>query len=249
MATLKNKSDIEKMREGGRVLATILKETKKYTQAGIKTSDINTLAEKLCAKHGVEPAFKGYMGYPFSICVSINDEVVHGIPSDRIVKDGDLVSLDFGVFHRGFYTDAGVSFGVGKIDKTKKKLIDVAEKSFFVGAKKLHAGVKLGDVSSAIQEYIEENGFSVVRCLAGHGVGRELHEAPIVPNYGKKGSGEVLEEGVVLAIEPMVTEKDFELEIDADGWTYRTLDGGMASYFEHTVIVTKKGYEILTTLS
>lgn len=246
MTILEDKKDIERVREGGRVLAKILRDVQKFTKAGIKTGEIDAYAGELCIKYKVIPAFMGYMDYPSNICVSVNDEVVHGVPSDKRIKEGDLVSLDLGVLHDGFYTDAAITFGVGKINSTAKKLIDTAEKSFFAGMKEVRDGAKLGDVSYRIQEYIESKGFSVVKSLAGHGIGREIHESPIVPNFGDKGEGETLKTGMLLAIEPMVTEKSFEISLADDGWTYKTVDGGLASHFEHTIIVTKKGYDILT---
>lgn len=247
MISIKSSKEIEIMREGGHILAAILQNAKEHTKPGITTEDINKYVGRLCLKYRVEPAFKGYLDFPANICTSLNDEVVHGLPSDdRVVKEGDLVSLDFGVLYKGFYTDAAITFGIGKINPTKEKLADVVRKSFFVGAKKIKAGAYLGDFSCATQKYIEDRGFSVVRCLAGHGIGREIHEEPAIPNFGKKRTGLVLKEGMTLALEPMVTEKSFKLEIASDKWTYRSIDGGITSHFEHTIVVTKKGYEILT---
>lgn len=247
MISIKTKQEIENMREGGHLLATILEDARVYTKAGMTTKDIDKYVGRLCLKYKVKPAFKGYLDFPANIIVSINDEIVHGLPSeDRIIKDGDLVSLDFGVLHKGLNTDAAITFGVGKIDPLKEKLIEVVRKSFFAGMKKVKDGVYLGDVSAEIQKYIEGRGFSVIRCLAGHGIGKNIHEEPTIPNFGKKKTGIILKEGMTLAIEPMIAEKSFELEIAPDKWTYRTIDGGLSAHFEHTIVVTKNGYDILT---
>ncbi len=247
MDLIKTKGEIEIMREGGHILALILSDARNYAGPGMSTKDIDKYVGRLCLKHRVKPAFYGYQGYEANICTSINDEIVHGIPSSKkILKKGDLLSLDFGVLHKGFNTDAAITFGIGEIGKTKQKLIEAAEKSFFKGVKKVKAGARLGDVSYEIQKYIESKGFSVIRSLAGHGIGREIHEAPTITNFGKKGTGLILKEGMTLAIEPMLAEKKHDIKLDADGWTYRTVDGGMSSHFEHTIAVTKNGYEILT---
>lgn len=247
MIEIKTKEEIEIMREGGRYLAAILEDAKKYTKTGMTTQEIDKYVGRLCLRYKVKPAFKGYLDFPANIIVSINDEIVHGLPSDqKVIKEGDLVSLDFGVLHKGFYTDAAITFSVGEIDPLKKKLIEVVQKSFFAGAKKVKDGAYLGDVSAEIQKYIENRGFSVIRCLAGHGIGKNIHEEPTIPNFGKKKTGIILKEGMTLAIEPMIAEKSYELKIDPDGWTYRTIDGGLSAHFEHTLAVTKKGYDILT---
>lgn len=235
------------MREGGKILAAILEDAKKFTKSGITAREIDKYVGRLCLKYKIKPAFRDYQGFPANICVSLNDEVVHGIPSDKkIINNGDLVSLDFGVLHKGLYTDAAITFGVGNITPVQQKLIEVVRKSLFQGLKKVKDGACLGDVSAEIQKYIETRGFSVIRCLAGHGIGKNIHEEPTIPNFGKKGTGPVLKEGMVIAIEPMIAEKGFELKIDSDKWTYRTVDGGLSSHWEHTVAVTKKGYNILT---
>ncbi len=247
MINIKSKEEIEIMRHGGHILAAVLKEARDYTKPGITTGDIDRLVGRLCLKYGIKPAFRGYQDFPANICISLNDEIVHGLPSDkRIIHEGDLASLDFGVLYKGFNTDAAITFGVGKINTTQAKLIEVAKKSFFTGMKKVRAGTHLGDVSEAIQKYIEKEGFAVIRNLAGHGIGREIHESPVIPNFGRKGTGEILKEGMVLAIEPMITEKGFELRLNSDGWTYTTADGGLSAHFEHTITVTKRGYDILT---
>jgi len=247
MITIKTKEEIETIREGGKILAAILEEAKKFTKPGVTTLDIDKYVGRLCLKYGVKPAFRDYQDFPANLCTSVNDEIVHGLPSDKkVIKDGDLVSLDFGVALKGFYTDSAITFGVGEIGPVQKKLIEVVKKSFFAGAKKVKDGVPLGDVSYEIQKYIEARGFSVIRCLAGHGIGRNIHEEPTIPNFGKKGTGPILKEGMVIAIEPMIAEKGFELEKTSDNWTYKTVDGGLSSHYEHTLAVTKKGYDILT---
>lgn len=249
MITIKTKKEIEIMREGGRILAAVLEDVKNYTKVGMTTKDLDKYTGRLCLKYKTKPAFKGYLDFPANIITSINDEIVHGLPSDKkIIKEGDLVSLDFGVLREGFYTDAAITFGVGEIDKTKQKLIEVVNKSLFAGAKKIKDGAYLGDVSAEIQKYVESRGFSVIRCLAGHGIGRQIHEEPTIPNFGKKKTGLVLKEGMTLAIEPMIAEGGFELELSPDKWTYRTVDGSLSAHFEHTLAVTKKGYDILTSL-
>lgn len=247
MIDIKTKEEIEIMREGGRILAAILEDVKEFSDVGVSTKEIDNYSGRLCLKYKVKPAFRDYQNFPANICVSINDEVVHGLPSkDRKIKEGDLVSLDFGVLHKGFYTDAAITFCVGKISPLKQKLIDVSKKSLFAGAKKIKDGAYLGDVSHEIQQYIESRGFGVVRSLAGHGIGKEIHEEPTIPNFGRKGTGPVLKGGMVLAIEPMITEKSFELALDSDGWTYKTRDGSLSAHYEHDIVVTKKGYDILT---
>jgi methionyl aminopeptidase len=247
MITIKNSREIEIMREGGKILAAILKDAHEFTGPGVTTEDIDKYVGRLCLKYKVKPAFKNYQGFPASICTSVNDEIVHGIPSDKkVIKEGDIISLDFGVLYKGFNTDAAITFGVGKINPAKIKLIDVVQKSFFAGAKKIKDGAYLGDYSATTQKYIEDRGFSVVRCLAGHGIGRDIHEEPSIPNFGKKKTGVILEEGMTLALEPMICEKGFKLVIAPDKWTYKSVDGGLTSHFEHTIAVTRKGYEILT---
>ncbi len=247
MINIKTKKEIEIMREGGHILALVLKEAKDFSRPGMSTLDIDKYVGRLCLKYKVMPAFRGYQNYGYNVCASVNDEIVHGVPKkDKILKEGDMLSLDFGVLHKGFNTDAAITFGIGKIDPIKRKLIDAAEKSFFKGAKKIKDGAYLGDVSAEIQKYIESKDFSVIRSLAGHGIGREIHEEPSIANFGKKGTGVILKEGMTLAIEPMLAEKGFDLRLGDDGWTYSTIDGGMSSHFEHTIAVTKRGYDILT---
>jgi methionyl aminopeptidase len=213
----------------------------------VNTKQLDKLAYDFYTSHGARPNFLHYNGYPASICASVNDEVVHGIPNKRcILKEGDIVSIDLGCELDGWNSDAARTFAVGKISDEAQRLIDVTKQSFFEGIKFIKHGAKLGDVSSAIQKYVEQNGFGVVRDLVGHGIGREMHEDPSVPNFGKAGHGVKLAAGMVLAIEPMVTAGDFRVSVLDDDWTVVTDDGSLAAHYENTVVVTKDGYDILT---
>jgi methionyl aminopeptidase len=214
---------------------------------GINTHELDKFAENTIHKRKAQPAFKGYRGYPATICASINSQVVHGIPSTKIkLKQGDIISIDLGVYYQGFYGDAAYTYPVGKINERTQKLLRVAEESLYVGIEKASEGNRLFDISYAIQSYVEKNGYSVVRDFVGHGIGRSLHEEPQIPNYGKKGRGPRLKKGMTLAIEPMVNEGGWEVEILEDGWTAVTKDGKLSSHFEHTVAITQNGPLILT---
>lgn len=214
---------------------------------GITTKELDTIAYNFYKKHGATPNFLNYNGYPGTICASVNDEVVHGIPSShRILKDGDIVSIDMGCILDGWHSDAARTFAVGKISEEAQRLIDVTRQSFFESIAAVKHGVKLGNVSSTIQNYIESNGYGVVRDLVGHGVGRELHEDPEVPNFGKAGRGIRLAAGMTLAIEPMVAAGDYHVNVLDDDWTVVTRDGSLAAHYENTVVVTREGCEILT---
>lgn len=257
MIIIKTPDEIALIREGGKILAHILEELGQAVKPGMKTIEIDRLAESLVLKYGVVAAFKNYKpsfnssdqdGYPASVCVSVNDEVVHGIPGERILKEGDIVSLDMGVEHKGYYTDAAITVGVGKILPEAQKLIDVTKKSLELGISKVKAGNHFGDVGAAIQNYVEANGFSVVRDLVGHGVGKFIHEEPDVPNFGKPGAGLEIKEGMVLALEPMINMGTYKVKTLADGWTFATADKKYSAHFEHTVAVTKNGAEVLTRL-
>lgn len=246
---IKSKSDIEAMRQGGKILAQILVELKVKTVPGIKKSELESLAKRLCLKYHAEPSFLGYKGYPYALCISLNEEVVHGSPDQSKVKAGDLVSLDMGVKYAGFHTDAGLSFVCGdEYDYKAEKMIKTAERALFSACDLIRDGVQLGDISAKIQEIAEREGYGVVRMLVGHGIGREVHEEPAVPNYGVPGTGPTLKTGMTLAIEPMLTEGDYDVVLSDDKWTYMTCDGSRATYFEHTVLVTDTGHEILTKL-
>jgi len=244
---LKTKEEIIKIRKSAQIVKKVLEKLKTIVRAGIATLEFDIVAMEELKKYGAKPAFLGYRGFPKSVCISINNEVVHGIPSDkRILKDGDIVSIDFGVEYDGYFGDAALTVPVGKISNTAKKLIDVTEKALYEGIKNAKVGNKLYDISASIQEYVEKNGFSVVRDYVGHGIGKKLHEEPIVPNFGEKGTGPVLKEGMVFAIEPMVNEKGFEVKVLDNGWTVVTVDNGLSAHFEHTVAITINGPEILS---
>ena len=220
---------------------------------GVTTENLDKLARELVLSWaeklpsaGIRSSFKGYRGYPASLCVSINDEVVHGIPSEKIVKEGDIVGLDFAIVYKSFHTDSALTVGAGKISKEAQKLLNTTREALDVGIREMIIGNTTGDIGYAIQKYVEKNNFGVVRELTGHGIGRNLHEEPQAPNFGKKGGGEILKEGMTIAIEPMVTAGDWRVKQDSDGWTCRTFDGSLACHFEHTVAVTKNGPVILT---
>lgn len=244
---LKSKEEIIKIKKSAQIVKKVLEKLKTIAQTGIPTSEFDLIAMEEVKKYGAKPAFLGYRGFPKSVCISINNEVVHGIPSDkRVLKDGDIVSIDFGVECDGYFGDAALTIPVGKISNTAKKLIEVTEKALYEGIKNAKVGNRLYDISASIQEYVEKNGFSVVRDYVGHGIGRKLHEEPIVPNFGEKGTGPFLKEGMVFAIEPMVNEKGFEVKVLDNGWTVVTVDNGLSAHFEHTVAITENGPEILS---
>jgi methionyl aminopeptidase len=244
-------SDKEKkltaMRQGGKILARILQEIKQRVVIGTKTSEINDLANRLCLKYGVKPSFLNYNNYPASICVSVNDEIVHGIPGDYKIQNGDIVSLDFGVFLSGYHTDAAISFGVGNISSDAHRLLTVTEQSLMRGIEMARAGNNVGAIGSVIQKYVESHGFSVVRTLVGHAIGKNVHEEPYIPNFGNKTDGPKIKSNSAFAIEPMVTIGSYEVCLDSDGWTYATSDNNLAAHFEHTVWIHPDGPEILTT--
>ncbi len=268
MITIKKPEELEILREGGRRLAGVLAEVAGAVKPGISTSFLNELAERLILASGGAPSFKGYnpygakAAYPAALCVSINDEVVHAIPKrDRILVEGDIVGLDIGMWWpgekfkikneklkmtRAMATDTAVTVGVGKISPQAEKLIRATQESLVIGIREVRAGASIGDIGAAIQAHLEKNGFGVVRDLAGHGVGYAVHEDPFVPNFGERGKGLILKEGMVLAIEPMATEGAWQVTLDEDEWAYRTADGRLAAHFEHTVAVTAKGCEVLT---
>lgn len=213
----------------------------------MSTKAIDGLAEKYCKKYGAVPAFKGYRGYPASICTSVNNVVVHGIPREKmLLKSGDIVSLDFGVAYKGFCGDGALSFSIGDADDEKKRLMKVTEESLYKGIEKAAAGNTVGDISHAVQVHAESHGYNVVRELVGHGIGRSMHEEPQIPNYGEPGEGPKLREGMVLAIEPMVNAGTADVVLDSDGWTVYTADGKLSAHYEHTVAITENGAEILT---
>lgn len=246
MVTVKTKDEIKKLKKAGTILNYILKETAKKAVIGAKTKDLDKYAEKLIFSMNAKPSFKGYHNFPASLCVSVNDEIVHGLPGERKLKEGDIVSLDLGLSYGGMFVDSAITLPVGKISAKAKKIIDAAKIALKIGILAAKPKARTGDIGFAVERYVKSLGFDVVRQLAGHGVGYAVHEAPLVPNFGEKGKGELLKEGMVLAIEPMVTEGDWRLKIAEDGFTYKTKDGKLSSHFEHTVAITKKGCEILT---
>lgn len=246
MIAFKSAAELEAMRQSSRIVATVLAELEPLIRPGIRTRDLDLYAEKRTRELGAVPAFKGYRGYPASVCVSVNEEIIHGIPSGRLLQDGDIVSLDFGVLFEGFYSDSALTAPVGRVSPEALKLIETAERSFFKGLERMKDGARLSDVSAAIQEYVESQGFSVIRQFVGHGIGRALHEEPQVPNFGVPGRGPKIRPGLTVAIEPMIAAGGPEVEILEDGWTAVTRDRRLAAHYEHTVAMTENGPEILS---
>lgn len=252
MISLKTDKEIKIMRQGGKILASTLDTLKKEASPGVSLEHLNNLADKLIRKAGAVPSFKDYKSagadkpYPASACLSLNDEVVHGLAKERKISEGDILTIDLGVFYKGFHTDSAVTVGIGKISDKIKKLISTTEESLAIAIGEVAPGVSLGTIGFVISDHVHKNGFTIVDGLVGHGVGQDLQEDPIVANFGQKGRGEVLKEGMVIAIEPMVSAGTADIILDEDGFTYKTADGSLAAHFEHTVAVTKDGYEILT---
>lgn len=248
MIVIKTAREIEKMKHAGKVVATILQELRSQVKPGMSTLAIDHIAENMIRKFKVKSAFKGYRGFKHCICTSVNEEVVHGIPSEKkILNSGDILSLDFGVIYDGYYGDSAITISVGEVSEVAKKLIDVTEASLWKGITQGIIGNTLHDISHAIQQYVEKNGFSVVREFVGHGIGQSLHEDPPVPNYGEPKTGMPLKEGMVLAIEPMVNIGEASVQILEDGWTAVTVDKSWSAHFEHTVALLADGPEVLTT--
>jgi len=246
MITIKSPQELEKMRRSNAIVREVLRILEENTAAGVTTLDLDRISEETCRKRKAKPAFKGYRGYPFSLCASVNEQVVHGFPSTRPLRDGDIVSMDFGALFEGFYGDAAVTVGVGRPSDAAKRLIDTTRAALCEGIQKARCGNRLSDISHAVQTFVEAHGFSVVRSFVGHGIGRELHEEPQVPNFGPPGKGIRLRAGMVLAIEPMVNEGGCEVEILEDGWTAVTRDRKLSAHFEHSVAITKNGPYILS---
>ena len=245
---IKSDREIAVMRRAGRVVATVLGILVKELRSGMKTKELDVIAGREIEKLGAKPSFKGYRGFPASLCVSVNDEIVHGIPGERVLAEGDIVSLDLGAIVDGFQGDAAVTVGIGEISREASKLLKTAESALGAGVNAAYAGARLGDISAAIQEYAESHGYSVIREYTGHGIGRELHEEPQVPNYGKRGAGLVLERGMTLALEPMVSVGDWRTRLGGNRWTVSTADGSLAAHFEHTVAITDGAPEVLTAV-
>jgi methionyl aminopeptidase len=254
MITIKSKSELELMKKSGEVLATCHEMLKKAIAPGITTLELDRIVEEYIIKCGGLPSFKGFksvMGgedYPASICASINDEVVHGIPGLRTLKDGDIISIDIGVFLNGFHTDAARTFSVGKVSDQAQKLIKVTEESFYKGISQAVVGNRIVDISSAIQEHVETNGFSIVRDYVGHGIGREMHESPQIPNYRTKERGPRLEPGMTLAVEPMVNAGGHQVRLHTNRWTVLTADGSLSAHYENTIVITEGKPYVLTIL-
>jgi methionyl aminopeptidase len=249
MVILRRPDEIEKIRASNRIVAEILLDLKRMIKPGVTTIELDRYSEEISVKRGALPAFKGYKGYPFSLCVSVNEEVVHGMPSERMLNDGDIVSLDFGVFYHGYCGDAAITVAVGQVSEKVAKLLRVTEEGLYDGIGEARKGNRLGDISAAVQKRVEANGFSVVRDFVGHGIGRNLHEEPQIPNYGVRGRGIELKSGMVLAIEPMVNEGTHRVKVLADGWTVITEDGKLSAHFEHSVVITDNGPDILSVLN
>ena len=248
MIVYKSREEIEEIRLSNQIVARILEELKTLIRPGVQTKELDDYAEHRCRELGAVPAFKGYRDFPASLCTSINEEIVHGIPSSRELREGDIISLDFGANHRGFYGDAAVTCPVGEISPRAKKLIETAEKAFYHGIKRMKEGQRISDISSAIQNYVESQRFSVIRTFVGHGIGFSLHEEPQVPNFGMPGRGPKIKPGLVLAIEPMIAVGDWRVEVLADDWTAVTRDRSLSAHFEHTVALTENGLKILSLL-
>jgi len=246
MITIKSDSEIELMREAGKILRDTLNMLKEHVKVGVTTKELDKLAHDYIISRGAKPSFLGYGGFPGSICASVNEQVVHGIPSNRKLVSGDIIGIDCGGIYKGWQSDAARTFAVGEISEKHKKLIQVTEQSFFEAMKVIREGARLGDIGAAVQNLAESNGFSVVRDLVGHGIGKDMHEDPQVPNYGKAGKGLRLKRNMTLAIEPMINEGTYEVSALDDGWTVVTDDDGYSAHYENTVLITEDGYEILS---
>ena len=248
MISYKTEKEIQIMREGGKILAEIVSRLKKEVRPGITTKYLDKVAEDLVFKYGAKPSFKGYEGFPAVLCTCLNEELVHCIPSNRILKNGDIISLDLGILYKGFHTDMAVTVPVGSVSPEIQRLIRVTKKALKLGIKKVKVGNTIGDIGNTIQRYVEGQGFNVVRDLCGHGIGKKLHEDPQIPNFGKRRKGEKLKEGMVICIEPMIAVGSWKLKKAEDGYGYQTKDGSLCAHFEHTIAITKKGPFVLTKI-
>ncbi len=246
MIIIHSEEELKLIRASSRIVAEVLKKLTKLIKPGVTTAELDKIAEEMIRKRGGTPAFKGYKGFPATICASINEEIVHGIPGFRVVKEGDIISVDIGVEYKGFFGDSAITVAVGEISSDIHKLLRVTREALFKGIEKVRAGNRLSDISHAVQSHVEKNGFSVVRDFVGHGIGSNLHEEPQIPNFGKPKQGPRLKPGMVLAIEPMVNMGTFEVEVQEDNWTAVTRDGQPSAHFEHTIIVTDGEPEIIT---
>lgn len=248
MISIKSSEEIKIMEEGGKILVKILKQLRRMAKAGRTTQELNKVAHDLVLKFGAKPSFLGHEGFPATLCVSLNEEIVHGIPGPRKIKNGDILTLDMGVFFKGFHTDAAITFPIGRANKQAKKLIKVTKKALELGAKEAKSGNHFGDIGFVIQKYVESQGFNAVRDLCGHGIGRELHEDPQILNFGKRGAGPEIKEGMVFCLEPMVAVGDWRIKEDKGGYCFKTADNSLASHFEWTVAVQGRGCKILTKI-
>ena len=247
MTIIKSAEEIAVMREAGRIVATVLQKMKEAVKPGMKTRQLDKLAEEEIGRwNGARASFKGYHGFPANVCVSVNDEIVHGIPGNRVLTEGDIVSLDFGVLFRGFQGDAAITVGVGKVSSEALKLMEVTKASLAEGISAARDGGNLSDIGAAVQTFVESKGYSVVREYSGHGIGKDMHEDPLVPNFGRKGEGLKLREGMTLALEPMVNIGGWKTRLNSNGWTVHTSDGSLSAHFEHTIAIRSGDAEILT---
>jgi methionyl aminopeptidase len=249
MVIFKSQNEIDRIRKASQIVARTLNFLEAHVQPGITTRELDQLAESEIRKAGAIPAFKGYRGFPATLCVSVNEEVVHGIPSDRKLKEGDIVGLDLGCIWEGFYGDAAKTYPVGQVSEEAKRLLETTEKSLMIGIDQARVGNRIGDIGYAVQTLAESSGYSVVRDFVGHGIGRNLHEDPQVPNYGNRGQGPRIKAGMVIAIEPMVCQGRADVEVLSDNWTAVTRDGSLAAHFEHSIAITDNGPEILSVVS
>lgn len=245
--TIKTEEEIELLRQSSLLVGKTLAEVAKILEPGVSTAKLDKTAEAFIRDHGAIPGFKGYGGFPGTLCISVNEEVVHGIPGDRILNDGDIVSIDCGTYMNEFYGDSAYTFAIGNVKPEVIKLLEITKESLYKGIEQAITGKRVGDIGYAIQQYVEAFGYGVVRDLVGHGLGRNLHEKPEVPNYGRRGNGPKLQERMVLAIEPMITLGTYEIAQDSDGWTIRTTDGLPAAHFEHDVVIRKGKAEVLSS--
>ena len=243
---IKSEREVATMRQAGRMVAIVLEILSGVIGPGMETKELDVIAGRELKKLGAKPSFKGYHGFPANLCVSVNDEIVHGIPGGRVLKKGDIVSLDFGSIYDGFQGDAAVTVGVGEVKPEAKRLMENTEDALEAGIAKAYAGARLGDVSAAIQCCAESAGYSVIREYTGHGIGRQMHEEPQIPNFGQPGTGPVLKKGMVLALEPMVSMGDWRTRLGSDHWTVSTADGSLSAHFEHTIAITDAEAEVLT---
>ena len=249
MITRRNEKEIELLRHAGKIVAMTHQYLKPYIKAGISTKELDEMAEKFIRSQGATPSFKGYGGFPGSICASINDVLVHGIPNAaHILKEGDIISVDIGANYKGYHGDSAWTYAVGEVSEEAKELMKVTEESLYRGLEQVKPGNRISDISNAIQTFVEAHGYGVPRDYTGHGVGTNLHEDPIVPNFGIAGRGPKIVSGMVIAVEPMVTLGDYHTRTLLDDWTVKTIDGKITAHYEHTIVVTDEGYEILTKI-